>query len=252
MRQIYLFWDEYGHSGIDESATTFPALYLWEKQLIMEKYDKFSRGEELANATSHLFGALLSVAALVLMLNLSFIRGNEWHVVSTAIFGASMVVLYLSSTITHILPAGRAKDLFFNVDRIAIYLLIAGTYTPVALLILHGPLGWVIFGIEWGLAILGTLMIVMRPGDYNTGVSTFYVITYAVMGWLILTAIVPVIKILPPMGIFWIFIGGGFYTLGILFFKVIKFPYHHLVWHILVVAGSISHFFAVFFYMIPR
>jgi len=218
----------------------------------MKENMKYTRREELANAISHFSGALLSVAALVMMIHDSLLRGNAWHVVSTSTFGASMIVLYLSSTMTHILPMGKTKDLFFNLDRIAIYLLIAGTYTPLALLVLHGPLGWVIFGIEWGLALAGTLMILMRPGDYDTGVSTFYVSSYALMGWLILAAIVPVIRSLPLMGTLWILIGGISYTLGILFFKVIKFPYHHLLWHILVLAGSISHFFAVFFYMIPR
>ncbi len=218
----------------------------------MENNIKFSRGEELANAISHFSGALLAVAGLVLMVHFSIVNGTGWHVVSTSIFGSSMIVLYISSTMTHILPMGRAKDRFFNFDRIAIYLLIAGTYTPIALLTLHGPLGWLIFGIEWGLAIVGTLMILTRPGDYNAGVSTFYVVSYAVMGWLVLIAIVPILNTLPLMGTLWILIGGVCYTLGILFFKVIKFPYHHLVWHLLVLAGTISHFFAVFFYMIPR
>ena len=218
----------------------------------MEKNIKFSRGEELANAISHFSGALLAVAGLVLMLHFSIVKGNGWHVVSTSIFGASMIVLYISSTMTHILPMGRAKDRFFNFDRIAIYLLIAGTYTPIALLTLHGPLGWIIFGIEWGLALIGTVMILTRPGDFNTGVSTFYVVSYAVMGWLLLIAIVPIMNALPLMGTVWILIGGLCYTLGILFFKVIKFPYHHLVWHLFVLAGTISHFIAVFFFMIPR
>lgn len=218
----------------------------------MEKNIKFSRGEELANAISHFSGTLLSVAGLVLMVRFSLIHGNVWHVVSTTVFGITMIILYLSSTLTHILPMGRAKDIFFNFDRIAIYLLIAGTYTPIALITLHGPLGWVIFGIEWGLALTGTLMILTKPGDYNTGVSTFYVVSYAVMGWLFLIAIVPVMNNLPLMGTLWILIGGLCYTLGILFFKFIIFPYHHLVWHLLVLAGTVSHFFAVFFYMIPR
>jgi len=218
----------------------------------MEKNIKFSRGEELANAISHFSGALLAVVGLILMLHFSIVNGNAWHVVSTSVFGASMIVLYLSSTMTHILPMGRAKDRFFNFDRIAIYLLIAGTYTPIALITLNGPMGWVIFGIEWGLALLGTIMILSRPGDFKTGVSTFYVVSYAVMGWLMLIAIVPIMNTLPLMGTVWILIGGLCYTLGILFFKLIKFPYHHLVWHLLVLAGSISHFFAVFFYMIPR
>ena len=163
-----------------------------------------------------------------------------------------MVILYVSSTLTHILPIGRAKDRFFNFDRIAIYFLIAGTYTPIALITLNGPLGWVIFGLEWGCAILGTILIFSRPGDFNSGVNTFYVISYAAMGWLILIAIVPVSRILPTMGWIWILIGGMSYTLGIVFFKLVRFPFHHLVWHLLVIAGSISHFFAVFFYIIPR
>jgi len=218
----------------------------------MEINNKFTPREEAANAISHLLGALLSIAGLVLMISYSLIHGNEWHVVSTSIFGATMIILYFSSTLTHILPMGKAKDFFFNFDRIAIYLLIAGTYTPIALVTLHGPFGWVIFGLEWGFAILGTLLILIRPGNFNGGVNTFYVVSYALMGWLILIAIVPVIRILPLMGGMWILIGGLSYTLGIVFYKLSRFPYHHLVWHLLVIAGTISHFIAVFFYIIPR
>jgi hemolysin III len=217
----------------------------------MEQNIKFSQREELANAISHFTGALLAIAALVLMLSRSSANGDSWHVVSSAIFGSSMIVLYLSSTFTHILPMGRTKDRFFNFDRIAIYLLIAGTYTPIALITLNGPLGWVIFGIEWGLALTGTFLILRKPGDYNTGVNVFYVISYAVMGWMILIAIVPVIRLLPLMGSIWILIGGLCYTLGIVFFKLVRFPYHHLVWHLLVLAGTVSHFFAVFSYILP-
>ncbi len=206
----------------------------------------------MANAISHFTGALLGVAGLVLMLHQS-IRGDGdgWHVVSSAIFGASMILLYLSSTLTHSLPMGKWKDFFFNMDRIAIYLLIAGTYTPFTLITLRGPLGWTLFGIEWGLALAGTVMILTRPGDYNKGVNGFYVFSYAVMGWLILVAIVPVIRTLPLMGSLWILTGGLCYTLGIYFFKRTRFKYHHLVWHLLVMAGTVSHFFAVFFHIIP-
>jgi hemolysin III len=214
--------------------------------------EKFTRSEELANAVSHFSGAMLAIAGLVLMIHYSVHHGSIMHVVTTSIFGASMVVLYFSSTLTHILPMGRMKDRFFNFDRIAIYLLIAGTYTPLALVGLSGPLGWVIFGIEWGFALTGTLLILTRPGDYNTGVNTYYVISYAIMGWFILIVIVPVIHRLPMMAWLWVLLGGLCYTLGILFFKYIRFPYHHLVWHLLVLAGSICHFFSVFFYIIPR
>ncbi len=218
----------------------------------MEQNIKFSHREEMANAISHLTGALLAIVALVLMVHQSAKHGDSWHVVSSAVFGISMIVLYLSSTLTHFLPMGRIKDWFFNFDRIAIYFLIAGTYTPIALITLNGPLGWVIFGIEWGLALTGTILILRKPGDFNTGVNAFYVISYAAMGWLILIAIVPVMRLLPLMGSLWILIGGLCYTLGIVFFKLVRFPFHHLVWHLLVLAGTVSHFFAVFFYIIPR
>ena len=218
----------------------------------MEHKDKFSRGEELANALSHLTGVIFGVAALVLMIYHSLRRGNGWHLISTSVFGATMIMLYLSSTFTHILPAGRAKDWFFNIDRIAIYFLIAGTYTPIALVTLNGPLGWTIFGIEWGLALVGTFLILTKPGEYNKGVNTFYVVSYAVMGWLLLIAIGPIFRSIPLMGAIWILIGGLCYTIGIAFYNTIKFPYHHLVWHLLVLAGTISHFFAIFFYIIPR
>ena len=218
----------------------------------MEHRDKFSKGEELANALSHLTGVVLGIAALVLMIHYSLSRGTGWHLISTSVFGVTMIMLYLSSTFTHILPAGRAKDWFFNFDRIAIYLLIAGTYTPIALVTLNGPLGWTIFGIEWGLALVGTFLILTKPGEYNKGVNTFYVASYAVMGWLLLIAIGPIFRSIPLMGALWILIGGLCYTIGIAFYNTIKFPYHHLVWHLMVLAGTISHFIAIFFYIIPR
>ncbi len=218
--------------------------------MITEK--KFSKGEELANAYSHLAGALLALVGLVLMIKVSFAHGQTLHVITSSVFGATMVILYFSSTMTHILPVGRLKDKFFNLDRIAIYLLIAGSYTPIALVGIGGAFGWVIFAIEWGIALTGTLLILFKPGDYNTGVNTFYVISYAVMGWLFLIAIGPVTKSLPIMAWLWILIGGACYTIGIFFFKLFKFPYHHLIWHLLVIAGSFSHFIAVYFYLIPR
>ena len=197
----------------------------------MEINQKFTRREEVANTLSHLIGAILAVIGLVMMVHHSILRGDGLRLVCSVIFGASMILLYLSSTLTHILPMGGAKDFFFNFDRIAIYFLIAGTYTPLALVTLNGPLGWIIFGVEWGMALVGTILILRKPGDFNSGVNTFYVIYYAIMGWLILVAIVPIIRILPVMGWIWILIGGLCYTFGIIFFKLVKFPYHHLTRH---------------------
>jgi hemolysin III len=214
------------------------------------KTGKFTKGEELANAISHLTGALLGVAALVLMVVHSARTGTAWHIVSTAVFGATLVFLYLSSMFTHWLPAGRTKEFFFTMDQIAIFMLIAGTYTPIALITLHGPFGWVIFGIEWGLAVTGIVIKLLRPVKYAAGVSLFYIILYASMGWLVIIALAPLIRILPVMGWMWILIGGLFYSVGIYFFRMAKFRYAHLVWHIMVLAGSVSHFVAVFFYVI--
>jgi len=213
---------------------------------------KFSKREELANAYSHMAAALMATVGLVLMIWQSVLHGTAVHIITTSVFGATMIILYFSSTMTHILPMGQTKDRFFNMDRIAIYMLIAGTYTPLALIAVGGTVGWVMLGLEWGIALTGTILIITKPGDFNTGVNTFYVVSYVVMGWLVVIAIGPIINNLPRMGLLWIIIGGGCYSLGIVFFKVLKFPFHHLVWHILVIAGSLAHFFAVYFYVIPR
>ena len=212
---------------------------------------RFTKKEERANALSHLSGTFLSIAGLVLMAVYSSKNGDAWHVVSTAIFGATLILLYASSTITHWLKPGRLKDLFFTIDQVAIFFLIAGTYTPLTLVVLHGAFGWTIFGVEWALALMGSVMKILNPTRYEGGVNYFYILLYAGMGWLFLVVIVPVIRILPTMGWLWIVIGGLCYTLGILFYKKARFRYHHLVWHLLVIGGSISHFFAIFLYIIP-
>jgi hemolysin III len=212
---------------------------------------EFSRAEELANAISHLTGTVLAIAGLILMLIYAVSKGNAWHIISTAVFGSSMIILYLSSTFTHWLKPGKAKDVFFNLDQIAIYLLIAGTYTPVTLVAIKGVYGWIMFGIEWGIAIAGIISRVGRPNRYNEGIKLFNVILYALMGCLFLFFILPVLRTIPTPAIIWIFIGGAFYMLGIFFFRFTRFRYHHLIWHLFVLAGSISHFIAIFFYILP-
>jgi hemolysin III len=212
--------------------------------------NRFTSGEDLANALSHLAGTLLSTAALVLMVVYSALRGNAWHIVSSAVFGTSMIFLYLSSTITHWLRAGNAKERFFIFDRSAIFVLIAGTYTPLALIVLHGPMGWVVFGIEWGLAIIGIARLLMKSNRFENGVSFVDILIYVLMGWLVIFFSGPVMRSAPFMCYLWIIIGGLFYTLGIIFFRVVKFRYHHLLWHLMVIGGSFSHFIAIFFYVI--
>lgn len=212
--------------------------------------NRFTAGEDLANALSHLAGTLLSIAGLVLMVVFSALRGNAWHIISSSVFGTSMIFLYMSSTIAHWLPAGTAKERFFIFDRSAIFVLIAGTYTPLALVVLHGPLGWVIFGIEWGLAIIGIVRLLMKSNRFEDGASFIDVLIYVLMGWLVVFFSGPVLRSTPFMCYLWIIIGGLFYTLGIIFFRVVKFPYHHLLWHFMVIGGSVSHFIAIFFYVI--
>ena len=162
-----------------------------------------------------------------------------------------MVLLYFSSAVAHGLPSGKSKQVFFIIDQIAIFLLIAGTYTPLALIALHGTFGWVLFGLQWGMAITGIILKLVKPNKLEAGVDIFGIVIYALMGWMVLIAIVPLIKTLPFMALLWILIGGLCYTFGIIFYSKAKFKYAHLVWHMMVLAGSISHFFAIYFYIIP-
>jgi hemolysin III len=211
---------------------------------------RFNDREDLANAISHLFGTLLSVAALVLMVVFSALRGNAWHIVSSSVFGTTLILLYLSSTIAHWLPAGSFKERFFVFDQAAIFILIAGTYTPLALVALRGPLGWIVFAIEWGLAFIGIVRLIIRTHRFEDGVALADILIYVIMGWLIAAISGPVLRSVELTGYLWILAGGMFYTLGIIFFKFTKFRYHHLVWHLMVIGGSASHFIAIFFYII--
>jgi len=216
-----------------------------------QKVSRYTPNEEAANALSHFIAALLAIVALVLMVVKASRTGTGWHIVSSAIFGTTMILLFLSSTMTHWLKPGRAKDVFFTLDQITIFTLIAGTYTPFTLLALHGTVGWVIFGVEWGLAAMGIIIKLARPTRFNQGVNLFYILLYAAMGWMVLIVLVPLFKSIPVMGVLWILIGGLCYTVGIYFFRKARFNHHHLVWHLLVIAGAVSHFIAVFYYVLP-
>ena len=217
----------------------------------MSNQNRHTNSEESANAISHLIGAVLATAGLVFMIVFSNIRGNTWHIVSTSIYGITLIILYLSSGIAHALKNGKTKEIFFTIDRISIFLLIAGTYTPITLVVLRGPLGWVLFGIEWAIAISGTILTFTPLAKPGKRVNYLFITMYLVMGWLLLVAIVPVMRTLSIMGITWILAGAIFYTVGVFFYTKARFRYHHLVWHLLVIAGSLSHFFAIFFHVIP-
>lgn len=216
----------------------------------MKKSERFTKGEEIANAVSHGMGLIFATTATMLMVSVSSCKGSSWHVVSAVVYGVSMMILYLSSTMNHALQPGKAKDFFHNFDQIAIFLLIAGTYTPMALVAIRGNWGWTMFGIEWGLAFVGIMLKIFIPNKFEKGVNTFYVIAYAVMGWLFVFFLNPLSENIAKAGMNLIFIGGAFYTGGILFFKLEKIKYSHLIWHLMVIGGSVFHWAAIYFYIL--
>lgn len=208
---------------------------------------EYSVFEEVLHAITHGIGALLSIAGLVVLIVFAALRGSAWHVVSCSVYGGTLVLLYINSTIYHSLAKTRAAKVFQILDHASIYVLIAGTYTPFTLITLRGALGWTIFGIIWGLAVLGVLFKVFTAGRFKL----FATMIYLVMGWLIVTAIVPIFRSLPTGGIVLLIAGGLAYSLGTIFYIFKKFRYFHFIWHLFVLAGSILHFFAILLYVIP-
>lgn len=208
--------------------------------------ETFSAAEELAHSLTHGAGLLLGIAALILMVVFAAQKGSAIHVVSCTVYGATLVVLYASSTLYHALPSGRGKRIFGILDHAAIFLLIAGTYTPFALVTLHGGWGWSLFAVIWGLAIGGIVLEAVSRGR----VRRVQLLLYLVMGWGIIGAVRPLLRELPAAGLMLLLAGGLAYTLGVIFF-VWRRPFHHAVWHVFVLGGSICHFFAVLFYVIP-
>ncbi|SET17854.1 hemolysin III [Oceanobacillus limi] len=207
----------------------------------------FSKGEEIANAITHGIGAVLSLAGLVILIVFSSIHGSPWHIISFTIFGATMFILYMSSTLVHALPPGKVKDLFEIFDHSSIYFFIAGTYTPFTFIVIQGALGWTMFGIVWGLAIAGTVFKSFFVKKYLF-TST---ILYVVMGWMIVIGWYRIIDNLSFNGVVLLVVGGLCYTIGAVFYVWRGFKYHHMVWHLFVIAGSTAHFFCVLFYLLP-
>ena len=203
--------------------------------------------EEIANAITHGIGLLLSIAGFVVLLVLAASRGTAWHIVACSIYGATLICLYAASTLYHAVISPRVKRALRIFDHSAIYLLIAGTYTPFLLVSLRGPWGWSLFGVIWGLALVGVLFkfwFVERFAILSTAV-------YIAMGWLVVIAAKPVITHLRLTAIIWLLAGGLAYTGGVVFFAAKRIPYSHAIWHLFVLAGSICHYFAVLSTVIP-
>ena len=202
-------------------------------------------GEEIANSITHGVGIGLSVAALVILVVLASRRGDAWRIVSFSIYGATLILLYLSSTLYHGFVNPRIKNVFRILDHSAIYLLIAGTYTPVTLTLMRGAWGWTLFGLAWGIAIGGIIITALLLDR----LKALLVLSYVVMGLLVVIAIKPMIQMVPQGMIIWLFIGGACYILGIIFYLWKRLPYHHPIWHLFVLGGSISHFLGILFYL---
>jgi hemolysin III len=203
-----------------------------------------SLGEEIANSVSHGVGLLAAFAAFPVLVLSALQRGNALEIAGASVFATTVVLLYLTSTLFHAFPHSRAKRVFQVLDHSAIYFLIAGTYTPFTLGVLHGTWGWILFGLVWGMALVGTMLKVLGGIRYNT-VST---LVYVAMGWLVVIAADKVWALVPAWGIFWLFAGGIAYTAGAVFFLAERVRYFHFVWHLFVIAGTACHVVAVLWY----
>src|SRR5215510_1059169 len=201
-------------------------------------------GEEIANSLSHGVGLALAIAATPVLIVTAIRYGTAWNTVGVSIFGASMIALYLASTLYHALNHDGAKRFFRLLDHGAIFLLIAGTYTPFTLGILRGPMGWTMFGLVWGLALVGLTMKAL----FGARFIWVSVGLYLTMGWLVLIAAPQVLQRVPLAGLAWILAGGIAYTAGVIFFAAHRVRYSHFAWHLMVIAGTICHFFAVLWY----
>lgn len=203
-----------------------------------------SRPEEIANSISHGIGFILSMIALPFLIVVAIRDSDAAGITGAAIFGASMVILYLASAIYHAVPNGRLKVKFGILDHIAIFLLIAGTYTPFTLGILKGGWGWTMFGLVWGIAIVGICFKLLGGMKYKR-LST---VIYLLLGWMILIAIKPLVSLMEPAGLVWLSLGGLFYSAGVVFYLLNHIRYAHFIWHLFVLSGTTCHFFAVLWF----
>jgi hemolysin III len=230
------FWTRVPSIPLDESRRMRGAF----------RHEGFSTGEEIAHAITHGLGALLSVACLVVMVVLAAERGPARLVVSVTIYGVSLATLYTASTLYHALTPPRAKRVFELLDHAAIYLLIAGTYTPLCLSVLGGSWGWSLFGVGWGLALAGIAYEVVfhRPSQKLS------LVFYLALGWLVAIAVKPLMAALPGPALWLLLLGGVSYSAGAVFYAWRGFPYHHAVWHLFVLAGSTLHAICVIRYVV--
>lgn len=208
---------------------------------------RFRPAEEVVNSVTHGVGLVLSIMGFGALVTLAAIHGTAWHLVGCSIFGVTLVLLYTASTLYHAVHIPRVKPVLRMLDHSAIYLLIAGTYTPFTLVNLRGPWGWTLLGVVWSAAILGIALRALRPRRHEV----LAVVAYVAMGWTALVAIKPLMASVAPGGLLLLFLGGVSYTGGLIFYAWRRLPYHHAIWHGFVLAGSVFHFCSILFYVIP-
>lgn len=206
--------------------------------------------DELLNSITHGIGILLSIAGLVLLVVFASISpyGDVWKIVSFSIYGFSLILMYTASTLYHSFRNPKVKEFLNLFDHSSIYVLIAGTYTPFTLVSLRGPWGWSIFGVIWGLAIAG---VIFKLFFYSDKFRTISAILYFCMGWIIIIAIRPLIMEVPREGLYWLLAGCLIYSMGIPFYLKRSKRYYHVIWHLFVLGGSITHFFGIYYYVLP-
>lgn len=204
---------------------------------------KYSVGEEIANSVSHGIGIVLSAVGLGFLIWLSVQYGDGWYVVSTSIYGVSLILLYSASTLYHAIPHPKAKRVFQLLDHSMIFVLIAGTYTPFALVSLRGPWGWTLFGIVWGIALAGIILETVK----KKRIKWLSLSLYLGLGWMAVIAIKPMLEQVPAIGLLFLLAGGLSYSLGVIFYVRKQMLYHHAIWHVFVMAGSALHYCAVLF-----
>lgn len=227
----------------------FPDNEYFEKKRIKrekkypEKNDRqYTLGEEIFGAVVHGAGGLLAIAGTVVLIVCCAMFSGVWEVVSASIYGASLIILYTMSTLYHAITNKKAKAFFRVMDHNTIFFLIAGTYTPFTLVTLRGAFGWVLFGIIWAATVLGIVLTSINLEKYKG----FSLVLYLVMGWMIIIAIVPMVRSLPMLSVVFLFIGGLFYSLGVIFYKIKSIKYFHAIWHMFVIVGSVFHYFSIF------
>ena len=213
------------------------------KELKQPKY--YSPAEERINIVSHTVGFFLSIVALFFLVMHARLNGWVVKVVSFAIFGVSLIVLYAASSLYHSAKNPERRNRLKIFDHASIFVLIAGTYTPFTLVTLEGPTGWVIFGISWGIALVGITLKLFFTGRFSIASTVMYVL----MGWVIVLAIKPLVHNLASEGLFWLFLGGLAYTIGAVLYSIKKIKFNHAIFHLLVLVGSICHFVSIYFYV---